>query len=223
MYNVKKNASKSKAKSKLASPAPACAICSSEVDQETDSPVTCGTCKQTAHRYCAGVSADEYSTISANSSPYTCLACFKKEYVSTIGELKSCISALKAELVELLSGHNDKEQNNGEWLVATRKAQRAPQADRSSEEKKPRWHSLKNLPKRPPSRTEREASLQNSPTSSARNGNGQAGQKEAVEGVRHVWGTLRSCSYRSVLSTLQKLTSVGEKSRSDRSSRKGMA
>ena len=35
--------------------------------------------------------------------------------------------------------------------------------------------------------------------------------RETVEGVRRVWSTLRNCTYRTVLSTLRKLTSVGEK------------
>jgi len=34
--------------------------------------------------------------------------------------------------------------------------------------------------------------------------------RETVEGVRRVWSTLRNCTYRTVLSTLRKLTSVGE-------------
>jgi len=32
-----------------------------------------------------------------------------------------------------------------------------------------------------------------------------------VDGVRRVWGTMRGCSYRTVLSTLQRLTTVAEK------------
>ena len=34
--------------------------------------------------------------------------------------------------------------------------------------------------------------------------------RETVEGVRRVWGTLRNCTYRTVLATLRKLTSVAE-------------
>ena len=41
-------------------------------------------------------------------------------------------------------------------------------------------------------------------------GHGAAENRQVVDGVRRVWGTMRGCSYRTVLSTLQRLTSVAE-------------
>ena len=158
---------KSKAKGEASSsasppypPSPPCTICSSEVSTGVDDPVTCGICKRTAHRYCAGVSVDEYSAIST-SSPYMCLTCFKREYVVTIGELKDCISVLKAEVAELqkaveAEGHTSSSRDN-EWTVvvkAKRRAQRESRVGKSVAGKKPQWHSIQALQVRPASHHE---------------------------------------------------------------------
>ena len=41
-------------------------------------------------------------------------------------------------------------------------------------------------------------------------GHGASENGQVVDGVRRVWGTIQGCSYRTVLSTLQRLTTVAE-------------
>ena len=220
----KSTKAKGKAGSAACPPGPPCTICSSEVASGVDDPVTCGICKRTAHRYCAGVSVNEYSAIST-SSPYTCLACFKREYVSTVGELKDCISALKAEVAELRNALAVKQaveaegctsgSSDSEWTVvakAKRRGQRNSRADKSVTGKKPQWHSVQTLPARPASHN-KASQDSGSPSRQSSRSSGKSldtHARETVEGVRRVWGTLRNCTYRTVLATLRKLTSVAE-------------
>ena len=143
----------------------------------------------------------------------------------TVGELKDCISALKAEVAELRNALAVKQaaeaeepissSRDNEWTVvakAKRRAQRGSRAGKSVAGKKPQWHSVQALQARPASH--HEASQDSGCTSSQSSRSGgkalDTHARETVEGVRRVWGTLRNCTYRTVLSTLRKLTSVGE-------------
>ena len=77
-----------------------------------------------------------------------------------------------------------------------------------SDKTKQRWHSVKTLGVKRPEHRGAGGSHSNSNTSPG--GHGATENRQVVDGVRRVWGTMRGCSYRTVLSTLQRLTSVAE-------------
>ena len=80
---------------------PPCAICTNVVSTDAgDSPVTCSICKETCHRYCAGVSLTEYNSIT-DDTPYVCVFCFKVTTVKQISEMKNRIETLTSEIAEL--------------------------------------------------------------------------------------------------------------------------
>ena len=76
------------------------------------------------------------------------------------------------------------------------------------EKTKQRWHSIRALAVKRPNQRMAGGSHPNSNTSP--DGHGTAENRQVVDGVRGVWGTMQGCSYRTVLSTLQRLTSVAE-------------
>ena len=80
----------------------ACAICNTEVENSKDECLHCESCSQKFHRYCAGVTLSEHITC-VNGSSYECLHCFKVRKEATVTDLKDCIAALKAEILELRS------------------------------------------------------------------------------------------------------------------------
>ena len=61
-----------------------CAVCANAVTEDGEdrnSPVTCSVCKETSHRYCAGVTIREFKSLS-EESPYISSFCFKTTRVS---------------------------------------------------------------------------------------------------------------------------------------------
>ena len=70
-----------------------CALCSNEV--EKDEVATCVECKRSVHMYCVGVPLDEFQ--SADGS-YICLSYLHE---SEMADMSDCITAMKAEIVEL--------------------------------------------------------------------------------------------------------------------------
>ena len=81
------------------------------------------------------------------------------------------------------------------------------------ERTKQQWHSVKTLAVNHPKQQKARGSYQNGPNTPP-GGHGATAlseNQEVVDGVRRIWGTMRGCSYRTVLSTLQRLTTVAEK------------
>ena len=81
------------------------------------------------------------------------------------------------------------------------------------ERTKQQWHSVKTLAVNHPKQQKARGSYQNGPNTPP-GGHGATALSEnqdVVDGVRRIWGTMRGCSYRTVLSTLQRLTIVADK------------
>ena len=57
---------------------------------------------------------------------------------------------------------------------------------------------------------ERRAEDSHPNSSTSPDGHGTPENRQVVDGVRRVWGTMRGCSYQTVFSTLQQLTTVAE-------------
>ena len=216
-------------KSKGAS-SPPCAICSSEVVLGTDNPVTCTACKRTAHRYCAGVSVEEYSTITADS-PYICLTCFKEQYVATVAELREYISALKSEISELRSAMNDTQattaeeepllkRNNGgqrSYAAATSSAivssdhaemttgKNKPRSGRAGKNVRTGWKTVQARPNTGArSNGAPGDTLTSSPSPSPNTKQSQRARVK-IPNARKIWGTMRSCSAVTVANTIAQL------------------
>ncbi len=76
-------------------------------------------------------------------------------------------------------------------------------------EKKQRWHSVKTLPMA--SAKHRKANVSSPKTQPCDRSTGPRQDiRQVVDGVRRVWGTMRSCTPRTLLSTLQRVTTVAE-------------
>ena len=85
---------------------------------------------------------------------------------------------------------------------------------------KPRWHGVDYTCQRACRRV--NVPTARSPAQQAHNSNNPLGAKHAgepVNGVRHIWGTLRACTHMTVISTLQRMTTI--KWRYEGSSRRG--
>ena len=68
--------------------------------------VSCSTCSELVHRYCATVSMKGFASISENN-PFTCASCKKEAFLLTVNEMENTISALKAEINELCTAMSD--------------------------------------------------------------------------------------------------------------------
>ena len=199
-----------------------------------------GKCQQWLHRYCASVSVRCYKAIIDNSHPYCCPCCYRDSQQECISELTCTLEAMKLEIAQLKEAlltaqaaaaklnsgrRKDFGKSSCDWHlvekrshgkrcsgcsglgVAERKYQHHQQTE--SEKMKQRWHSVRTLAvKRPKEWGSGGNSLLNSKASPG--GHGAAENWQVVDGVRRVWGTMRGCSYRTVLSTLQWLTTVAE-------------
>ena len=77
-----------------------CAICNTEVENSKDKCLHCQSCSQKFHQYCAGATLSKHKMY-VNGSSYECFHCFKARKEATVTDQKDCITALKAEILEL--------------------------------------------------------------------------------------------------------------------------
>ena len=161
------------------------------------------------------------TTKKSASASYLCtVEAMKLEIV----QLKEALSTAQAAAAKPNCGRKDDfEKSSCDWKLVEPKRNRGKrrsarpgsgaadqqQTEQTEPEKtKQRWHSVRALVVKRPKQRRDGSSHSNSNTSP--DGHGAAENRQVVDGVRRVWGTMRGCSYRTVLSTLQRLTFVAE-------------
>ena len=181
-----------------------------------------------------------YKAIIDDSRPYCCPCCYRDSQEERISELTSTVEAMKLEIAQLKEAlstaqgaaakpngedKDDFEKSSCDWRLVEKRnhgKRRKGRSGRSGlgaadhqqteqtepEKTKQRWHSVRALAVKRPNQRRAEGSHPNPNTSP--DGHGTAENRQVVDGVRRVWGTMRGCSYRTVLSTLQRLTTVAE-------------
>ena len=182
-----------------------CAICSTEVENGKDASLDCQSCSQKFHRYCAGVALAEHKTY-ANGSPYECFHCFKVHKESTVTELKDCIEALKAEILELRSTVQElsnkveavaaeKRKTDLSWSQVVRRGKQRQETARSDTHPAKQTAAPGQVGSLHPieSRTRKPANKRKS---------------LKAEGARKIWGTLKTTTSIAVRNTISSLTTI---------------
>lgn len=81
-----------------------CCVCCQPIAKGKDDTLFCaGDCQQWLHRYCAGVSAQCYRSITEKVSPFLCFACCLVRHKDEIDSLKDAVELLKGEIATLKS------------------------------------------------------------------------------------------------------------------------
>ena len=210
-----------------ASTEPLCSVCATSVPFSADSndlsAVTCSVCKEAAHRYCAGVSLTEFSSIT-DESPYVCALCFKTSTTRQMAEMKNCIEALRAEVAELRttltqldsqlqsqSKHGSSDKSS--WSEVVKKKSRATPDQRVMPLNRGRAESRSSQPRRQRDGQRQRSPQRNSRVTSENRNRPRAAEltKVQVSGVRKVWGTYLFTSEQAVSNAVKKLTALGDK------------
>ena len=77
-------------------------MCCKAVKDGKDEALLCeGQCQKWLHRYCAGVTVDQYEQLSSNEEPFLCFTCCRAQHQQQIIELRGEMEALKSELSQL--------------------------------------------------------------------------------------------------------------------------
>ena len=84
---------------KKKTPSVDCNLCCRPISENRDEALQCeGHCRQTFHRYCAGVSVTHYKQFNSDSRPFVCLVCNQLLQNERVSQLASELERLKAEL-----------------------------------------------------------------------------------------------------------------------------
>ena len=79
-----------------------CCVCCKAVEDGKDEALLCkGQYQKWLHRYCAGVTVDQYEELSSSEEPFLCFTCCRAQHQQQIIELRGEIEALKFELSQL--------------------------------------------------------------------------------------------------------------------------
>ena len=101
-----------KRKAQTASQKDQCCVCCQPIMKGKDESLFCaGDCQQLLHRYCAGVSAQCYRSITEKASPFFCFACCLVRHKGEIDSLKETVELLKGEIAVLKSSQSQSPQH----------------------------------------------------------------------------------------------------------------
>ena len=85
-----------------------CAVCEQIIIEGDEQALFCeGACQQWVHRYCAGIPASLFVTLSTSSAPFQCYACCQQIHANEIAKLTDIVSNLKKEVSELRNDLSD--------------------------------------------------------------------------------------------------------------------
>lgn len=184
---------------------PPCAICTNVVSTDAgDSPVTCSICKETCHRYCAGVSLTEYNSIT-DDTPYVCVFCFKVTTVNQISEMKNRIETLTSEIAELRKDRAPSPADEPQSASSQR-----PNPG-SIGERRTKWSTVVRKHRSTNKRTTSNLATQQPRQPSQLPKKSSPPPRVQVAGARKVWGTYPFTSEHAISTAVNKLTTLGDK------------
>ena len=188
-----------------------CCVCCKTVEDGKDEALLCeGLCQKWIHRYCAGVTVDQYEELSSSEQPFLCFTCCRTQHQQQITELRGEVEALRFEFAQLkaqlqpprplksskelvehcppISAEREDTPVNGSWQPVEKK-RRPRKRDCSNQV------ALQSM----------EAKASSSVSLATSNENNKPVGKIKVVGARIVWGTLRACTVGSVKSVIPKI------------------
>ena len=214
-----------------------CAVCLGEIIDGKHEAIFCeGQCKKWYHRGCASVSKELLATLTASDEPFYCLMCSQALLKLQVSQLLAEIDSLKTELkvVPVMQASIDtlKKEVADLRRLSTVKDHDPPVRSyakaATSRPSRPRYRSNSNSKSQGTATSSAKIQTQDicpvvvQAANSADNRVRTTSEaKTKVQGVRRVWGTMRSATTFAVTSTLKKLTSVGNKLSVKRKSRPG--
>ena len=192
-----------------------CCVCCKAVEDGKDEALLCeGQCQKWLHRYCAGVTVDQYEQLSSNEEPFLCFTCCRAQHQQQIIELRGEMEALKSELSQLkaqlqppprpqissnevvecyppLSAEREAMPENSSWQPVGKK-RRPRKRQRSTKQ---------GATESTEARASSTVSLVTSNVSDKLEG------KAKLVGARRVWGTLKACTVGTVKSVISRFCS----------------
>ena len=198
-----------------------CGLCCKKVRDDEDEALFCeGRCNHWFHRYCAGVTATQFSLLSNSEESFLCYACFQQDQRERVKGLEEKVAALTEELTKLRSsrvaattvatGTNCNEQ----WSQVAKRGKRGPRSGSGSH------HRPSQATTCPPSQEDssspsQPSNNQDSTTTTVQTSppprNRRIKNKRpciAVSGARKVWGTLRATTVSAVANAICSVTNI---------------
>ena len=190
-----------------------CPICTAQVKDNQDAIMCDGKCNLWYHRWCASVPKKCYSELANSSELFLCPNCKFSRQDEEIHALQAEIKALKVEMA---------------WLKDQVKCTKAPVATQTyakvaaprkqfpidrkrqqklpDKQKKPAWKAIPDLA-RQATAAQNSLNPNSSPSSSRRNARSDRFMRasEKVNGLRKIWGTMRTTSTAVVTTTVARL------------------
>ena len=190
-----------------------CNVCCDEISADRADALFCsGECQRWLHRYCASVSVEQHKSIIANSaSPFLCPTCARSAHQREIEELSSAVSALKAELSQLKEAYSAISADLSNYRPTQPPARTTYAAKAATNNRKPagKHPGTSSHNRREKRQAQPNSGNANTNTSGSGNRTHAKSERVVVQGVRRIWGTLKSASTTAVASTLSKLTTLG--------------
>ena len=216
-----------------------CAVCEQAIIDGKDQALFCeGTCQQWVHRYCAGIPATLFSSLSSTSQPFYCYACCQRNHSAAIDEIKATVLSLQTEVSELKNALEDvRMRENPPATLALADSQESSVATRNgvgfrggggggrgrdgfSRGDRGGRHGGRGGGRRGRREGNERSSgynevgrqaMQGSDVGGVLGGNtsgGRASEKVKVLGVRRVWGTMSICTTGTVQGVIRRICGV---------------
>ena len=183
-----------------------CGLCCEPVKDEEDDGLYCeGTCAQWFHRYCAGVTVPQFKRLSNSSSPFLCYACFQEEHRAKVSSLEEKVAALTAELIEVKTTleSSRREAASHSWTDVVKRGRRGHSHGAKSNGMSSR--SVSATAQRAAAGMQQARAPESTSARPTDSSVSTQPQRIRVEGVRRIWGTLKSATTAAVSATLKKL------------------
>ena len=188
-----------------------CCVCCKAVEDGKDEALLCeGQCQKWLHRYCAGVTVNQYEQLSLSDQPFFCFACCQVQHRQLITELRGEVEALRLEVSQLKAQQPLPQPQTSANELAKRCT---PPAMREESSKNGGWQRVEK--KRPPRKQHRSkqgadqaTNARIGPTVSVSGDDSKKTEgKTKVVGARRVWGTLKACTVGTVKSVISRFCS----------------
>ena len=136
-----------------------CDLCCTKISDGKEEAVQCeGVCGLWFHRYCAGISATHFQTLSTTNAPFVCSTCYQHDQHVLTAQLQSEVVTIKAEIIkynELISSvpvsnvcvSTDNQSNSGTEIrshVRNKKSDRSPVTKEQVSKHRTTHNTIKN-------------------------------------------------------------------------------
>lgn len=182
-----------------------CGVCCKAVDDEKDDALLCeGQCHQWMHRFCAGVTTEQYERLGLSERPFLCYVCNQDLHRKEVTKLQGEMEALRLELSQLketVGLLQSSQQSKCPWFPECSKSSNKHQAKNSNRRSRRNCSQSGDVAK---SSTSNTAQSKQPPPSI----DPPKRKRVPIVGARRIWGTLRTTTHIAVANTLKRFTTV---------------